>query len=178
MSKISLPPSGLAEEVLSGMGSKPDELQLVTFSVGEPYGVPIGQVQEIIRVGSITKVPNSIPCMEGVINLRGRVLPLLNLRKRLKMPDREITKESRIVVVEAAKKSIGLLVDAVSQVIKVSSEVIEKAPEEVLEADSDYITGVCKLQKGLVILLDLEKLLRRESMELTDEGSDTGKAKK
>jgi purine-binding chemotaxis protein CheW len=166
MAKISLSSSGLAEDVLQGIRDEADELQLVTFTIGEQYGVPISQVQEIIRVGGITKVPNSLPYMEGVINLRGRVLPVLNLRKRLKLPEKEISQESRIVVVEASTKVIGLLVDAVSHVIKVSSDVVERAPEEVLEVDSDYITGVCKLKNRLVILIDLERLIRRENIEI------------
>jgi purine-binding chemotaxis protein CheW len=173
MAKISLPASGLAEDVLEGIGNEPDELQLVTFFIGEQYGVPISQVQEIIRIGSITKVPNSLPYMEGVINLRGKVLPVLNLRKRLKLPGKDISKESRIVVVEASTKIIGLLVDAVSHVIKVSPDVVEKAPEEVLEVDSDYLTGVCKLKNGLVILIDLERLIKRENIEIPQgEGRD------
>ena len=166
MAKISLSSSGLAEDVLQGIRDEADELQLVTFTIGEQYGVPISQVQEIIRVGGITKVPNSLPYMEGVINLRGRVLPVLNLRKRLKLLEKEISQESRIVVVEASTKVIGLLVDAVSHVIKVSSDVVERAPEEVLEVDSDYITGVCKLKNRLVILIDLERLIRRENIEI------------
>jgi len=168
MAKISLSQSGLAEEVLEGIGGERDELQLVTFTIGEQYGVSISQVQEIIRIGNITKVPNSLPYMEGVINLRGRVLPVLNLRKRLKLPGKDISNESRIVVVEAGTKTIGLLVDAVSHVIKVSPDVVDRAPEEVLEADSDYITGVCKLQNGLVILIDLERLIRRENIEMAE----------
>jgi purine-binding chemotaxis protein CheW len=111
--------------------------------------------------------------MEGVINLRGKVLPVLNLRKRLKLPEKDISKESRIVVVEASTKIIGLLVDAVSHVIKVSPDVVEKAPEEVLEVDSDYLTGVCKLKNGLVILIDLERLIKRENIEIPQgEGRD------
>ena len=168
MAKLSLPLSGLAEDVLESIGGEADELQLVTFSIGEQYGVPISQVQEIIRIGNITKVPNSLPYMEGVINLRGKVLPVLNLRKRLKLPEKDISQESRIVVVEAGTKVIGLLVDAVSQVIKVSPDVVERAPEEVLEVDTDYITGVCKLKNSLVILIDLERLIKRENIEIPE----------
>lgn len=174
MSKIALPPSGLAEDILGNISEASQEMQLVTFSLGEQYGIPIGQVQEIIRVGPITRVPNSPVYMEGVINLRGRVLPVLNLRQRLSLSPREIGKESRIVVTEVVGKTIGLLVDAVSHVIRVPVEFIERAPEEVLEVDSDYITGVCKLKNALVILMDLEKLLKRESVDMADtrEGKD------
>ena len=169
MSKITLPASGLAEEILAAITDEPREMQIVTFAIGERYGVPIGQVQEIIRVGAVTKVPNSPAYMEGVINLRGRVLPVLNLRKRLKLPPVDVTKDARIMVVEVSGKTIGLLVDAVSRVIKVSPGVIEKAPEEVLEVDSDYITGVCKLREGLVILVSPERLLRKENAEIKGE---------
>jgi purine-binding chemotaxis protein CheW len=143
--------------------------RIVTFSLDEQYGIPISQVQEIIRISSITRIPNSPSHMEGVINLRGRILPVLNLRKRLKMPVSDITRKSRIIVTEINHKEIGLLVDAVLQVIKVPSELIDNAPEEVLDIDSDYITGVCRLTKGLVILLDLERLLRREQINLKED---------
>jgi purine-binding chemotaxis protein CheW len=175
MSKITLPASGLAEEIIGYFKEEEKEqggeLHLVTFNLGEEYGVPITQVQEIIRVGNITIVPNSPSYMEGVINLRGRVLPVLNLRKRLKLPVTDVTKASRIIVTEVSSKMLGLLVDAVSHVIKVPSEVVEKAPEEVLEIDTDYITGVGKLKDRLVILLDLEKLLRKEKIEIKEGGS-------
>ncbi len=172
MSKIILPPSGLAEDILTEIADAPAEMQIVTFSLGEQYGIPIGQVQEIIRVGAITMVPNSPAYMEGVINLRGRILPVLNLRKKLRLPAKGITKESRIVVTEVNHKTIGLLVDAVSHVTRVPSGLMEKVPEEILEIDSDYITGVCKLRSALVILIDLEKLLKRENVEITEgEGS-------
>jgi purine-binding chemotaxis protein CheW len=169
MSRLSLPPSGLAEDVLGLIKGMPDEIQIVTFSLDEQYGIPISQVQEIIRISSITRIPNSPSHMEGVINLRGRILPVLNLRKRLKMPVSDITRKSRIIVTEINHKEIGLLVDAVLQVIKVPSELIDNAPEEVLDIDSDYITGVCRLTKGLVILLDLERLLRREQINLKED---------
>ncbi len=172
MSDIRLPESGLAEDILGMISRQTKELHLVTFSLGEEYGVPINQVQEIIRVGSITMVPNSPGYMEGVINLRGRVLPVLNLRKRLRLPATEISKSSRIVVTEIGDKVIGLLVDAVSHVVKVPPEFIESAPEEVLEVDTDYITGVGKLKDKLIIMLDLEKLLRREKIEIREGGND------
>lgn len=172
MAKISLPPSGLAEDILGNFAKGSSELQLVTFTIGEHYGVPISQVQEIIRVGMITKVPNTLPYMEGVINLRGRILPVLNLRKRLQLPEKDITKESRIVVTEIGDKVIGLLVDAVSHVMKVPAGFVDSPPEEVLEVDTDYVTGVGKLDDRLVILLDLERLLQREKIDINDGGND------
>ena len=147
-------------------------VHLVTFNLGEEYGVPISQVQEIVRVGGITMVPNSPSYMEGVINLRGRVLPVLNLRKRLGLSAKEMSNASRIVVTEIGSKVIGLLVDAVSHVIKIPSDHVEPAPEEVLEIDTDYITGVGKLNDKMIILLDLERLLRREKLETADAGGE------
>lgn len=157
---IKLPTSGLAED----LGIKEQELHLVTFNLGELYGVPISQVQEIIRVGNITMIPNAPAYMDGVINLRGKVLPVLNLRTKLRLSGNEVTKKSRIVVTEVKGKLLGLLVDGVSHVIKVPADSVEEAPDEILEKDTDYITGVCKLPEDLIILLDLEKLLMREKL--------------
>jgi purine-binding chemotaxis protein CheW len=171
MSDVQLPASGLAEDILRSFKEQPGEFHLVTFNLGEEYGVQIGQVQEIVRVEGITRVPNSPSYMEGVINLRGRVLPVLNLRKRLRLEEAERGREARIVVTEVGDKVIGLLVDAVSQVIKVSSQAVEVTPEEVLEVDTDYITGVAKVKERLIILLDLERLLRRENI-VVKEGVD------
>ncbi len=167
---VRLPQAALAEEIA---GLKDEvELHLVTYRLDEEYGVPIEQVQEIIRVGSITKVPNSPPYMEGVINLRGRILPVLNLRKRLRLPEAETTKRSRVIVTEVSGKLIGLLVDGVTHVSKVPMSVVEEAPEDVLDRETDYITGVCKLEKGLIILLDLEKLLVREKLDAEAPGQN------
>lgn len=171
MSDIQLPASGLAEEILAKYSGSETELHLVTFNLGEEYGVPINQVREVVRVSGITSVPNSPPYMEGVVNLRGRVLPVLNLRKRLRLPARDISRTSRILVSETGDKVIGLLADSVSHVIKVPPDFVEAAPEDVLEVDTDYITGVGKLKDRLIILLDLERLLKRETIG-TDE--DTG----
>ncbi len=168
MAEMQLPSSGTAEEVLEHFKERPGDFHIVTFNLGEEYGVQISQVHEIVRVEGVTKVPNSPAYMEGVINLRGRVLPVLNLRKRLNLSAREIGKDSRIMVTEVNGKVLGLLVDGVSQVIRVPAGFVEDAPEEVLEVDTDYITGVGKLKERLIILLDLEKLLRREKIEIKE----------
>ena len=177
MSEIQLPASGLAEDILPLYRERKREHHLVTFTLGEEYGVPIHQVQEIIRVSGVTKVPNSPPYMDGVINLRGRILPVLNLRKRLNLVPRDTGRAARIVVTEVGEKVIGLLVDGVSHVVKMPSESVEAPPEEVLEVDTDYITGVGKLKDRLIILLDLERLLKRDAVELgslTGEGGSHG----
>ena len=181
MTNIHLPASGLAEDILENYKEEQKDVHLVTFNLGEEYGVPISQVQDIVRVGGITMVPNSPSYMEGVINLRGRVLSVLNLRKRLGLSDKVASNASRIIVTEVGSKVIGLLVDAVSHVIKIPSESVEAPPEEVLEIDTDYITGVGKIKERLIILLDLEKLLKREKIEISEveagphPGGDDGK---
>jgi purine-binding chemotaxis protein CheW len=172
MTNIKLPASGLAADVLGAYEEKTRDAHLVTFTLGETYGVPIGQVQEIVRVMAITRVPNTPAHMEGVINLRGRVLPVLNLRRRLGLPGQPVTKASRIIVTEIGSKVVGLLVDGVSHVIKVEAALVEPPPEEVLEVDTDYLTGVCKLKDRLVIILDLERLLKRERIEVPEEARD------
>jgi len=172
---MKLPAAGLAEDVLCVAEDKPMDVHLVTFNLGEVYGVPIGQVREIVRVGSVTKVPNAPQFMEGVINLRGRVLPVLNLRRRLGLAEERIGKASRIVVTEIGSKVVGLLVDAVAHVIKVPAGLVEPPPEEVLEVDADYLTGVCKLKDRLVIMLDLQRLLRKERLEVPQEEAPDGK---
>lgn len=169
-----LPASGLAEDILSAVTEEQKDFHLVTFYLGEEFGVPILQVREIVRVEGMTMVPNSLSYMEGVINLRGRVLPVLNLRKRLKLSTAEPGKTSRIIVAEVGAKVVGLLVDAVSHVIKVNAGAVEAAPEEVLEIDTDYITGVAKLRERLIILLDIERLLRRDKIEIEEESKEGG----
>lgn len=168
MSEIQLPPSGLAEDIFINDEEQPREHHIVTFSLGESYGVPISQVYEIIRAGSITLVPNSPSYIEGVINIRGRVMPVLNLRKKLHLPDMKITKASRIIVTEVNSKVVGLLVDSIAHVSKIPADRVERTPEEVLEENTDYITGVGKLDDQLIILLDTERLLKREKFELKE----------
>ena len=140
MTKQLLQPAGLVEDVPSGIYNDPEEIQLVTFVIGERYGIPVRQVHEIIRAGRINKVPTSPPYIEGIMNLRGRILPVLNLRKRFGLPVKEVTKTSRIVVVESGDKIIGLLVDAVDHITKISAGYIENVPMGVLDFSS-----LCKL---------------------------------
>lgn len=144
-------------------------LQLVSFKVGnEEFGVDILKVQEINKMTVITKVPNSPEFVEGVINLRGRVIPIIDLRKRLGMPEKEHDKNTRIVVVELASKTVGFVVDAVSEVLRISKDITEKPPELVAGVDSEYITSVAKLDDRLLILLDLERVLNKEQIAEVD----------
>ncbi len=146
-----------------------DLIQLVSFKVGEEeFGVDILKVQEINKMTLITRVPNAPDFVEGVINLRGRVIPIVDLRKRLGMPEKQHDKNTRIIVVEIVSKTIGFVVDAVSEVLRISRDITEKPPELVAGIDADYITAVAKLEDRLLILLDLDKVLTKE--ETTDVG--------
>jgi purine-binding chemotaxis protein CheW len=133
---------------------------LVTFFLaGEEYAVDVRLVQEIIRVTEITPVPRAPASIRGVINLRGRIIPVVDLKKRLGLGDVEVTRVARVVVVKLKERLIGLLVDGASQVLKVPVSAIEPAPEEVVEIDANYIRGVAKLDKRLIILVELLKIL-------------------
>ena len=136
------------------------ELHLVTFALGrEEYGIPVTQVREVIRVGDITRVPQAPPHVRGVTNLRGRILPVVELRSRLGLEPATPTSRSRIVVVDVRDRVLGLMVDAVLQVVKVPIETVAPTPEEVRTADSEYIGGVARWNNRLVILLELEQAL-------------------
>ncbi|KAA3615447.1 MAG: chemotaxis protein CheW [Calditrichaeota bacterium] len=140
-------------------------LQLVSFKLGnEEFGIDILAVQEIIRMIEITRVPNSPNFVEGVINLRGKVLPVVNLRKRLGLPVKEYDKSTRIVVVDLERKTVGFIVDSVSEVLRISSVVTEPPPQMVGRVDSEYITAVGKLEDRLVILLDLNRILTNKEI--------------
>ena len=134
--------------------------QLVTFNLGnEEYAVDILKVQEINRMIEITSIPNARSYVEGVINLRGKVIPIINLRKRFGLDSKELNSHSRIIVVDIGT-SIGLIVDSVSEVLRLSSDTVEPPPPMTAgNGSAEYIKGVGKLPDRLLILLDIEKLL-------------------
>ncbi|WP_022662768.1 chemotaxis protein CheW [Paucidesulfovibrio longus] len=138
-----------------------DELiQLVTFRIGEEeFGVDILAVQEIIRTMAITKVPKAPDFVEGVINLRGKVIPIVDLRRRFGMAARDSDKHSRIIVIETGMVIVGFMVDSVSEVLRIPAGTIEAPPAVVSGLESDYIDGVGKLDDRLLIMLDLDRLL-------------------
>ena len=137
-----------------------DSIQVVSFKLGsEEYGVDIGQVQEINRMVAVTHVPRAPQFMEGVINLRGQLIPIIDLRTRFGMDRAEHTKSTRIVVTEIGTKRIGMVVDSVSEVLRLPLEQIEEAPEMISGVDTEYIRGVGKLDERLIILLDLGKIV-------------------
>lgn len=136
------------------------EEQLVTFSLGtEEFGVDIMKVQEIIRIPPITRVPKAPDYVEGVINLRGNVIPVVNLRVRFGMPSAEETELSRIVVLQVEGKVFGVRVDGVTEVLRLDTEAIEPPPPVALGLDSNFIYGVGKIGERLLILLNLDRLM-------------------
>lgn len=135
------------------------------FLAGEEYGVDVRLVQEIIRLSEITQVPRAPQFVKGVINLRGRIVPVIDLKRKLALGEVEATRQARIVVVKVRDRLMGLLVDGASQVLKVPVSAIEAAPEEVVEIDASYIRGVAKLEARLIILVDLYKVLAVELRE-------------
>ncbi len=136
------------------------ELQLVSFNIGsEEFGVDILKVQEINRMVEITKVPQAPHYVEGVINLRGKVIPIIDLRKRFSLEAKGYDKNTRIVVVDINGNIMGMIVDAVSEVLRLQSSTIENPPEIVTGVNAEYIKGVAKLEDRLLIFLDLSKVI-------------------
>ncbi len=135
-------------------------LQLVSFIIGnEEFAVDILYVQEINRMVQITSVPNAPDFVDGVINLRGRVIPVIDLRSRLGMPKKAHDKNTRIIVVDINGKIVGFIVDAVNEVLRISKSITEAPPDLVTGLNSEYIKSVGKLEDRLLILLDLAKIL-------------------
>ncbi len=140
-----------------------EERQVVVFQLGaEFYGVEIARVHEIIRLQPVTRVPRAPDFVEGVINLRGKVIPVVDLRRRFGLPMTEPTRATRIVVVEIGEQVIGIVVDGVSEVLRVNTSTVEAPSPVVAGIDADYLLGIAKLPERLVILLDLDRVLARE----------------
>ena len=148
-------------------GEESDHLiQLVTFKIGhEEFGVDILKVQEIIRMLAITKVPNAPAFVEGVINLRGKVIPVIDMRRRFGMAGAAHDSHTRVMVMDLQGQIIGFVVDAVSEVLRIQESTVEPPPAVVAGIGSEYMRGVGKLEDRLLILLDLDKLLTEQEME-------------
>uniref|UniRef100_A0A7C4PIX3 Chemotaxis protein CheW n=1 Tax=Anaerolinea thermolimosa TaxID=229919 RepID=A0A7C4PIX3_9CHLR len=145
------------------------ESQLVVFELeNEAYGVDIAVVEGIIKMQEITRLPRAPHFMEGITNLRGAVVPVIDLRKRFGLSPQEPTRDTRIVIANMNGTQVGLIVDAVSQVIRVPQDAIEPPPQLTMTVNSAFIKSVAKLEKRLVILLDLDKVLSAEEKELLE----------
>lgn len=146
------------------------DLHIVGFRVGtETFGVPISTVHEIVRVPAITAVPESPDCVEGVINLRGRIIPVVDLRKRFGEKSIASGKKNRILVAEVDSKMIGLIVDAASEVLKIPPSEIDPPPNVFEEGEVNYVTGVGKLGGRLIIMIDLTRILQRGELRRVGE---------
>ncbi len=138
-----------------------EALQLVTFRLGdEEFGIDIKKVQEINRMIDITRIPNAPVYVEGVVNLRGKIIPIVNLRTKLCLSEAERDKATRIMVVEVGGTTLGFIVDSVSEVLRIQDPKIEDPPSITGSSDSAYIEGVINLSDRILILLDLNVLFR------------------
>lgn len=155
------------------------EIQVVGFRIGnETFGVRISLVREIVRLPEITAVPNAPDYIEGVINLRGKIIPVMDLRKKFGQTDIQRDKKNRILVVELDGKLVGLIVNAASEVLKIPPSEIEPPATMLREGETSFVTGVGKLHGRLVILLDLQKLLQQGEMKRLEEAAEPAPALK
>jgi purine-binding chemotaxis protein CheW len=142
------------------------ENQIVVFELSsELYGVSISSVESIIKMQAITKMPHAPKFVEGVTNLRGKVLPVVDLRKRFGLADTTSTRNSRIIVISVNGMEVGMVVDGVSEVLTIQDENIEPTPMITSTLDSTFITGIAKIDQRLIILLDLGKVLSTQEQE-------------
>jgi purine-binding chemotaxis protein CheW len=150
--------------------TKTTEGKFLTFILGsEVYGIEILKVREIIKLMDITTVPRTPDYLKGVINLRGKVIPIVDLRSKFTMPEVEHTQETCIIVVEVNTTSIGIIVDSVSEVSNINSGEIEEAPHLGQDIDTDFILGLGKTKERIVILLDIELVLSSEELETVEQ---------
>ncbi|NLP18123.1 MAG: chemotaxis protein CheW [Firmicutes bacterium] len=153
---------------------KTKELQLVVFQLGdEEYGIDILRVQEIKRMLAITRVPNAPHFIEGVINLRGQIIPVLDLRRRFKLPVGEITDNSRIMIINVDELTVGMIVDVVLEVISLPLEDISPTPSLVTGINAQFLDGIGKVEGRLLIILNPQQILEvtelDELQELTED---------
>ena len=142
------------------------QMKVIVFQIeNEEYAVPVDQVGSIERLQSITRVPGTTNFVKGIINLRGVVIPVIDLRLRFGMEEASYTESTRIIIIHLDQVEVGLIVDVANDVIDLQEDMIELAPEVVGTVNVDYISGVAKLEKRLLILLDLPKVLSTEEID-------------
>jgi purine-binding chemotaxis protein CheW len=146
------------------------DLHIVGFRVGsETFGVAIQMVHEIVRVMEVTAVPDAPVYIEGVINLRGKIIPVVDLRKRFGEKTITPSKKNRILVAEVGSKMVGLVVDSASEVLKIPPADVDPPPNVFEEGELNYVTGVAKLGNRLIILVDLTKIMQRGELRRVGE---------
>ena len=149
-----------------------EEKQYVTFVIGdETYGVPVLQVQSINEMSKITQVPNTVKYMKGMINLRGAVIPVLDMRLKFNMPEREYDSFNVIIIVEVKGRLIGMIVDSVSDVVSIPISSIQETPQFTSKIDTDFIEGIGHNDGNLIIILDVNKILTVREIEMIDNSS-------
>jgi purine-binding chemotaxis protein CheW len=155
------------------------EHHIVGFRVGrENFGVPIGLVHEIVRVPEITAVPESPSYVEGIINLRGKIVSVMDLRKRFGEKQAAVKRTNRILVVEHAGRLAGLIVDSASEVLKIPADAVEAPPAVFQDGGLNCVTGLGKVSGRLIVLLDMSKLLAPASLVSKGESEDKKTAAK
>ena len=143
------------------------EVQMVVFKLEkEEFAVDIHQVREVLKMSRVTPLPQSAHYIEGVINLRGEVIPVVDLRKRFELPVGVRNEQTRIIIVEIQNSNVGLIVDSVTEVLRLSSSAIQPPPARVAGTRTDLIKGVGKVSDRLLIVLNLEKILTTEEVIL------------
>lgn len=148
------------------MGVVMMDVKVIVFEIGdEEYAIPVEQIGSIERVQAITRVPQTVNFVKGIINLRGVIIPVIDLRLRFGMVEKPYTDENRIIITHLDDIEVGLIVDVANDVIDLSEEMIESAPEVVETEHTEYISGIAKIEKRLLILLDVEKILSTEDFE-------------
>lgn len=148
-----------------------ETIQLVSFRLAdEDYGIEIHQAREIILMGEITEMPQTPPSVKGLINLRSTVIPIIDLKLRFGLPESPVTDETRIVVVNAGDKTIGIIVDAVNEVLRIAKNQIAPPPT-VAGLRQDHLIGLAKLDERLLILLDIDQVLRPRNRETAEQAA-------
>ncbi len=157
--------------------ARESETQLVVFMLGEEeFACEINNVAEVLKMTRVTPLPQSIDFVEGVINLRGEVIPVIDLRKRFGLEETERTSESRIIIVEVDGRMFGLIVDSVSEVARLPNKQIQDAPEQVAGGRSHLIMGVGKIDDRMLIILNIEHVLSIDEQIALDEVSKANKS--
>lgn len=165
-----------ALEVFKKDNSKKGDLtQLVSFNLAsEEYGIEVLKVREIIRMTNITHMPNTPDFAEGIINLRGKIIPIISMRKKFGMTESENNSHTRIMVMDIRGALMGFIVDSVSEVIRISAEEIQEAPQVVSGGvDQECITGVINRADRLLVLLDLERMFSQDDTRMFSDNKDS-----
>jgi purine-binding chemotaxis protein CheW len=142
-----------------------EEKKIIVFALGhEEYGVEVEKVKTIERMQQMTRVPKTPPFIKGVINLRGVVIPIIDLRSRFGLPEKEVTENSRMIIVATGNIEVGMIVDSANDVIDIDGSLVESPPEIVGGIRAKYLDGIAKVGERLLVLLNLEQVLNKEEL--------------